>query len=319
MSGSVGNAALLEAFANRLRKRARHLGRWARRRSISCYRIYDRDLPGAPLVIDRYDDAVHVAVFQRRRGPALEAPLLEALCDAICQVLDVPAASLWLKTRERQRGTSQYERMADAHDVRVVREGDCKLEVNLSDYLDTGLFLDHRPLRLHVGEQARGRNLLNLFCYTGAFTVHAAVGGAGRTVSVDLSNTYTAWLERNLALNGLPGDERHHVVADDVLGWVRGARSAPERFDLIVLDPPTFSNSKKRMRGTWDVQRDHTALLHDVAALLAPGGTLYFSTNKRGFRLELPAGLRGDEISRWTVPEDCKLQPPHRCWSLTRL
>ncbi len=242
---------------------------------------------------------------------------IAAHLDAIAAALEVAPAHVALKLRRRQRGRSQYEKLDEAAPDFVVHEHGLAFEVNLGRYLDTGLFLDHRETRRRVREVAAGRRLLNLFAYTGSFTVHAAAGGASATVSVDLSRTYQAWTARNLALNGFGGDARHRLVAADVLVWLGEAAAARERFDLIVLDPPSFSNSK-RMQSTFDVQRDHGALVRRTAGLLAPGGTLYFSTNRQGFRLDaaLEQELAMTEITHLTVPEDFRRQRPHRCWTV---
>lgn len=194
----------------------------------------------------------------------------------------------------------------------MVREGPCRLEVNLTDYLDTGLFLDHRPVRRWLGENARGKRVLNLFCYTGAATVHAAVGGAASTTSVDLSKTYLAWLRRDLALNALD-ERRHRTVHADVREWLATCR---ESFDLIFLDPPSFSNSK-RMDGSLDIQRDHSALVRAAMSGLGDSGVLVFSTNLRGFRLDagLAEDYRVEDCSAWSIPPDFRRNRRiHRCW-----
>jgi 23S rRNA (cytosine1962-C5)-methyltransferase len=201
----------------------------------------------------------------------------------------------------------------------VVAEGGHRFLVNLHAYLDTGLFLDHRNTRALVQSQARGRRFLNLFCYTGSFTVYAAAGGAGSSLSMDLSNTYLDWAGRNFELNGV--DRRsHRLERADVLEWLAAAGSGEPHFDLIVLDPPSFSASKA-MRRTLDVQRDHPELLQRCAQLLAPGGILYFSTNLRTFRFDpaAAAGLKGEEISTRTVPEDFRNRRIHRCWQFERV
>jgi 23S rRNA (cytosine1962-C5)-methyltransferase len=303
----------LASLANRLRKSARHLARWARREGLAAYRLYDRDIPEYPYAIDRYDDWLHVQLFEGRRelDDAAIAQHLAAIGDALA----VPRAQVVLKRRARQRGRVQYEKLADDAPGFVVSERGLRFEVNLNRYLDTGLFLDHRDTRRMVGAEARGRRMLNLFAYTGSFTVYAAAGGARETLSVDLSHTYHDWLRRNLRLNGLDDPGRHRQIAADVDRYLAEARAAGERFDLIVLDPPSFSNSK-RMRTSFDVQRDHALLLARTLALLAPGGTLWFSTNRQGFALapELAADPRWEEITARTVPPDFRRRLPHRCW-----
>lgn len=294
----------MSALANRLQKNARHLKRWAERQGLTAWRIYDLDMPEYPFGVDWYDGHVHAQEFFKKGDPKAERCRLE-LADAVQAVLGVPRERLHLKTHEAHRwGASQYGAGPGGSVVLVVREGECAFEVNLTDHLDTGLFLDHRVLRQRVGRESAGRRVLNLFAYTGAFTVHAAKGGARETVSVDLSNTYCAWAERNLRLNEVEPGPRHRVVAADAVAWLEGCR---ERFDVVVLDPPSFSTSKK-MRGSLDVQRDQLSLVGAARALLAPGGTLYFSTNYRGFALH-PKLSDGEELD--TLPEDFR-RPVHR-------
>jgi len=322
----------VSAFSNRLRKSLTHWQKWARRRGISCFRIYDRDVPQFPFAIDRFDTVspraeVHLHVQEIdtgwKRGDEDYTAWLVAICDSICAACAIPAAQLHLKRRERQRGTSQYEKLEGDAETLVVEESGHRFEVNLDSYLDTGLFLDHRPARALVGASIAARtakretvDFLNLFAYTGSFSVYAAVAGASASLTIDLSNTYQAWTARNFALNGIdPG--RHRLVRADVLAWLEAACTRPERFDLIVLDPPSFSNSKK-MQGVLDVQRDHAAMVRQCHALLADQGELLFSTNLRSFELE--PGLQSPgltEITRQSVPEDFRRPgraAPHRAW-----
>jgi 23S rRNA G2069 N7-methylase RlmK/C1962 C5-methylase RlmI len=302
-----------EMLTNRLRKRARHLRKWAAREQVSCYRLYDRDIPEVPLIVDWYDGRLYLARYERRREYSLT--WLEAMATAAGAALGVPEPSIYLKERRRQRGAAQYEPMDRSGERFIVREGQCRLWVNLRDYLDTGLFLDHRDTRLRVAREARGGRFLNLFCYTAAFTVHAAVGGAVETESVDLSHTYLDWAHDNMTLNGMDGPA-HRFVRDDVFAYLRSARPG---FDLAVLDPPTFSNSKM-MDDVLDVQRDHVQLINGTLALLRPGGVLYFSTGFRRFKLD-DASIRTrtiDDITEQTTPEDFRGQRPHRCWRLVK-
>jgi 23S rRNA (cytosine1962-C5)-methyltransferase len=326
----------LSAFANRLRKNLAHWHKWARRRGIACFRIYDRDVPQFPFAIDRFDTVApraetHLHVQEIDTGWQMDdahyTAWLVAVCDVICEVCAVPAAQLHLKRRERQRGTSQYERLEDAAtEAFVVEEAGRRFEVGLDTYLDTGLFLDHRPMRALVADTIAqrvkaggGTRFLNLFAYTGSFTVHAACAGASHSTTVDLSNTYQAWTARNFALNGID-TARHRLVRADVLAWLARATQAEarERYDLIVLDPPSFSNSKK-MQGVLDVQRDHARLVSQCHALLAAGGELFFSTNLRSFAIDaqLQQRLALREITHQSVPEDFRRpgRPgPHRAW-----
>lgn len=302
-------------FGNRLRKTSRHLGRWARRQNISCYRLYERDIPEIPAIVDRYEDALHISVLARSASPqgADRDIWLAALSQAAAEALDIAPDRVFLKTRERQRGSTQYGRMDDSSVRLEAREGGHRFLINLSDYLDTGLFLDHRNLRARVQTEARGRRFLNLFAYTGAFTVYAAAGGAHSTDTVDLSKTYLDRARENVALNGLDGNN-HLFCRADAFGFLRG--SSDLRWDLVVVDPPTFSNSK-RTEGTFDVQRDHVRLLRAVLRVMNRGGIVYFSTNRGGFTLQESAvgSARIEEITGQTVPRDFK-RDPHRCWRM---
>ncbi|MCC6472720.1 MAG: class I SAM-dependent methyltransferase [Burkholderiales bacterium] len=328
----------VSAFANRLRKNLAHRRKWARQREISCFRIYERDIPQYPFAIDRFQtlaprSETHLHVQEIDTGWKMSeedhAAWLAAVCEAICSVCAVPAAHLHLKRRERQRGASQHEKRADrAADAFVVEEAGYRFEVDFEAYLDAGLFRDHRQMRalvarsiaLRAGSGA-GARFLNLFAYTGSFSVHAARAGASRSTSVDLSRTYQAWTARNFALNGIDTG-RHRLVRADALSWLVEALGAAQRYDVIVLDPPSFSNSK-RMQGVLDVQRDHVRLVSQCHALLAQGGELFFSTNLRSFAIDpqLVQDLALREITRHTVPEDFRRpgRPgPHRAWHTTK-
>lgn len=331
-----------EMLANRVRKRARHLRKWARRENVGCYRLYDRDIPEIPLAIDWYDGRLYIALYHKTpkgtptgaqkdkrtdsgpsRPPALDNAWCAAMASAVARALDVPESDVHIKQRRRQRGASQYNRLGETGEETEVTESGHRFLVNLHDYLDTGLFLDHRTLRSRVEREASGRRFLNLFCYTGAFTVYAAAGGARATVSVDLSARYLAWAERNMACNGFTGPE-HQYVRDEVIELLRrgpGPRQAAafdQPFDLVVLDPPTFSNSKK-MHGVLDVRRDHPMLIAGALDLMAPGGVLYFSTNARGFRLDDDVrAAEVEDITDQTLSPDFERKPPHRCFRLVK-
>lgn len=323
----TGGAA---AFANRLRKDVRHLGKWAKREGVSAWRVYDADLPDFSLAIDLYDceDGVRRAVLFEYEAPAEVDPVkaqvrLDQAVAAAPEVLGMAPAELRVKVRRRQRGEAQYERERFTSRFHTVREDDARLLVNLDDYLDTGLFLDHRETRRRVAEAARGRSLLNLFCYTGAATVRAAVAGCASSTSVDLSNTYLEWARRNLELNGAD-PAAHTLVRADVTRWLETA-AAPDGpgFDVVFLDPPSFSTSKG-MEETLDVQRDHVALVTKAASLLAEGGLLVFSTNLRRFRLDTAAlaaaGLAAADVSAETIPPDFARNPRiHRCFEVRRV
>jgi 23S rRNA (cytosine1962-C5)-methyltransferase len=309
----TGNA--VEPFVNRVRKNARHLRKWARREGVTCYRVYDRDIPEFAYALDLYDQRAHLQVYERGAlEPAGERD--EAVRAAAAEALELAPDDVVVKRRGRRRGIEQHEKTGVPGHEFVVREGGRRFLVNLEAYLDSGLFLDHRVTRNLVAAEAAGRRFLNLFCYTASFTVYAATAGAADSVSVDLSNTYLDWARRNFALNGLD-PLRHRLVRADVLRWLPGACAQGLRFDLIVLDPPSFSTSKA-MTGVLDVQRDHAALLADCAGLLAPGGVLYFSTNLRTFKPDpqVLARLGAQEISARTVPEDFRNRRIHRCWRM---
>ena len=319
-SAPVTEARLSESaqmFANRLKKNLKTLGKWARQQNISCYRLYDADMPEFAVAIDLYDGWAHV---QEYAAPAsisedkAQARLQDVLV-ALPQVLGIPSDRVVLKQRLRQAGKQQYERMARQGEFMTVQEGQVKLLVNLTDYLDTGLFLDHRPLRLRIAEEARGKRFLNLFCYTASASVHAAVGGARRTTSVDLSKTYLDWARRNLSLNGL--SDLHQLVHADVMVWLAEDQG---EYDLIFIDPPTFSNSK-RMEDVFDVQRDQVQLLDMAMARLAPGGVVYFSNNFRRFKLDaaLEEKYKVEDISVQTLDRDFQRNTRiHRTWRITR-
>jgi 23S rRNA (guanine2445-N2)-methyltransferase / 23S rRNA (guanine2069-N7)-methyltransferase len=314
-----------EMFANRLRKNLRELGRWARREGIDCYRLYDADMPEYALAVDLYHGDRRWAHVQEYHAPptvdpARAAERLRQALAALPLVLEVPAEQVFFKVRRRQKGRSQYERQGHQGAFHEVREGAYRFLVNFTDYLDTGLFLDHRLTRRLIGELASGRHFLNLFGYTGTATVYAAGGGALSTTTVDLSNTYLDWAQRNLSLNGLAGPS-HRLVRADCLRWLaRAAEERRSRYGLIFLDPPTFSASKG-MTHTLDVQRDHADILRQVAALLEPEGILMFSNNRQRFRMDAAAlaDLRVEDITRSTISRDFARNPRiHNCWKITR-
>jgi len=281
---------------------------------VTAWRVYDRDIPEWPFVVERYGPAVHLVEYPRRAERAAGGhPGREEVLAAVIEVLEVDPALVFTKTHAPQPwGRPRYGRLADTGAEIEVQEGPLRFLVNLADRLDTGLFLDHRNTRARVREESRGKRMLNLFAYTGSFTVAAATGGAARTTSVDLSATYLDWAGRNLALNGIRSGE-HALVRADCLRWLEEARGA---WDLVVLDPPPHSTSKG-MRGDFNVQRDHRRLLEAVLGLLAPGGVLYFSTSYRGFRLE-PEGLpaRIEELTPRSLPPDFHQRDAHRCWRI---
>jgi len=310
-----------EMFANRLRKNLRLLGKWARREGVSCYRLYDADMPEYAVAVDLYEGWAHIQEYAAPEtvDPArAEARLAEAMA-VLPEVLGVPAANVVLKVRRRQKGLAQYERMATTGAFREVAEAGLRFLVNLTDYLDTGLFLDHRPTRAMVRDLATGRRFLNLFAYTGTASVYAASGGAASTTSVDMSRVYLDWARRNMALNGFVEGTVHRFVHADCLKWLEVRRL--ERYDLIFLDPPTFSTSKRMGERTFDVQRDHVPLIRAVASLLSREGILLFSNNSRRFTLDRDAlpDLQIEDVSAKTLPHDFARNPRiHTCWRIAR-
>ncbi|TWT82886.1 Ribosomal RNA large subunit methyltransferase K/L [Planctomycetes bacterium CA13] len=308
-----------ELFATRLRKRAKHLRRWPTKRGITCFRLYERDIPEIPLIVDRYEDYLHITEYERPhdRDPAQHANWLDLMAETAGKTLEIAKQNVYFKRRGRQRGKTQHQKIGETNQTIEVNEGGLKFLVNLSDYVDTGLFLDHRIARQMVRDLSQGKHFLNLFAYTGAFSVYAAAGGAKSTLSVDLSKSYLDWAWQNMRLNGFSGNE-HRFVAEDVVTFVR-EHPAGEKYDLVVFDPPTFSNSK-RTEHDWDVQNDAVPLLNDLLPLVRKGGVIYFSNNFRRFKFDpesLPVS-EVHEISSQTVPEDFRNRRIHRCWRIVR-
>ncbi|GGX82516.1 class I SAM-dependent methyltransferase [Vogesella alkaliphila] len=308
----------VSAFANRLAKNYKHYAKWARRNGLDAWRVYDRDVPQFPLIIDLYGQRIHLQEYDT--GWQIEeseyVAWIAAVQQAISEVTGVPLWNIALKTRRRQKGESQYEKTGREGEDFVVAEQGQRFWVNLDAYLDTGLFLDHRNTRKRVRDEAAGKRFLNLFAYTGSFTVYAAAGGAVSSETVDLSNTYQAWSRRNFELNGLDLD-KHQLIRDDVFQYLEDAAFAGKQFDLIVMDPPSFSNSKK-MVDELDVQRDQVKLVDGAMRLLAPDGVLYFSNNLRSFTLDdrLAADYAVQDISAQSVPEDFRNRKIHQCWRI---
>ncbi|MFY2764426.1 bifunctional 23S rRNA (guanine(2069)-N(7))-methyltransferase RlmK/23S rRNA (guanine(2445)-N(2))-methyltransferase RlmL [Arenimonas sp. MALMAid1274] len=315
-----------QMVANRLRKNLKRLRSWREREGVQAWRAYDADLPEYSAAVDLYqEDGGDARLFVHVQEYEAPATIPEAdsrrrfgeLLDAVREVFAVPPAQVSIKTRARGKGGSKYGQMDRRGELVTVREGAARLRVNLFDYLDTGLFLDHRPLRLRIGRESRGKRVLNLFAYTGAASVHAAVGGATSTTSVDLSATYLEWAGQNLALNGATGPQ-HQLVQADVMAWLQADRG---RYDLIFCDPPTFSNSARAQ--DFDAQADHVRLLRACLSRLAPDGLLLFSNNFRRFKLDEAAVsefARFREISPSTIAPDFERNPRiHRCWELRPL
>ena len=310
-------------FANRLKKNVKKLSKWAKQNQITCYRVYDADLPDYSAAVDIYQGEETWVNVQEYEPPKTidqhkADQRLAGLLAEIPNVLGVNREQVFLKIRRKQRSTDQYEKHDNQGRFHVIEEGGCKLLVNFEDYLDTGLFLDHRPIRLQLQKEAKDKRFLNLFAYTGSATVHAAVGGAKSTTTVDMSNTYLQWAKNNLALN--PNAGEHEFVQADCLEWLANQASQPDsqHYDLIFLDPPTFSNSK-RMDDVFDIQIDHVQLIKNAVSLLTPEGVLYFSTNFRRFKIDNEALSEYDvhDITAKTIPEDFSRNPKiHYCWKI---
>ena len=306
-------------FANRLQKNIKKIEKWAKQQGLDAYRLYDADLPEYNLAVDRYADHIVVQEYAAPKNideNKARQRLLDAV-NATLQVTGIETNKLILKVRQKQKGTNQYEKLANKGEYFYVNEYGAKLWVNLTDYLDTGLFLDHRLTRKMLGKMAQGKDFLNLFAYTGSATVHAALGKAKSTTTVDMSNTYLNWAEQNLLLNDIEG-KQHKLIQADCLQWLE---KCDRQFDLIFVDPPTFSNSK-RMEDSWDVQRDYIKLMTNLKRILRPNGTIVFSNNKRGFKMDFTKleelGLSAVEISHKTLPLDFERNKQiHNCWLVT--
>ncbi|NEX21098.1 bifunctional 23S rRNA (guanine(2069)-N(7))-methyltransferase RlmK/23S rRNA (guanine(2445)-N(2))-methyltransferase RlmL [Thiorhodococcus mannitoliphagus] len=308
-------------LANRLTKNLKALSKWQRKEHIQCLRVYDADLPEYALAIDVYGGEKRWVHVQEYAAPPSVDPkkarhrLREAL-GLIPEVLEVPGEQVFLKVRRQQKGRAQYERLAETGNFRQVEEYGHKFLVNFEDYLDTGLFLDHREIRRLIGALAKGKRFLNLFGYTGTATVHAAKGGAASTTTVDMSRTYLEWAARNLSINGVQ-DPEHELIHADCVRWIE-MMNGRRRYDLIFMDPPSFSTSK-RMYGTLDIQRDHVALIKSAVRLLEPDGMMIFSNNLRRFRIDTDglAPLNVVDIGADTLPRDFARNPRiHSCWMI---
>ncbi|MCX7025399.1 MAG: class I SAM-dependent methyltransferase [Spirochaetes bacterium] len=306
-------------FANRLKKRDRHLRKWARREGITAYRVYDRDIPEIPLSVDRYGNELLMALYERpyEKPDDEEDAWLSLMTGVASNALGIESGLIHMKTRKHQLGSSQYERHARTERFFEVAEGGLAFLVNLDDYLDSGLFLDHRITRSMVGGLSRGKAVLNLFCYTGSFSVYAASGGATIVDSVDLSATYLDWTRRNLERNGCSG-ENCRGIRSDARVFMEQAAAEGRKYGIIVLDPPTFSNSK-RMREDFDLNRDWAELIALALEMLDDDGSLFFSTNARRFKLDagLVENAKIEDLTDATTPPDYRGHP-HRCWRISK-
>ena len=321
-------------LGNRLRKRHDQLRKWAARAGIEAFRLYERDIPEFPLTVDWYAGEVVAWLHPRTRDdtPELEEAHRVRCVQEIREGLGIDEARLFLKTRRRQRRrrdggeaegdeAGQYERVGQSNAMRVVSEQGLKFEVNLSDYLDTGLFLDHRITRDMVRQRARGKRVLNLFAYTGSFTCYALAGGAAATTTVDLSNTYQAWTERNMRLNGFEPSREHRLIQGDCVQFLERGPRKNERYDIVVCDPPTFSNSKRMAEDSFSVDRDWPRLIATMQPWLADEAVVWFSTNSRGLQFDaaqLPVGFAARDMTDRTRSPDFAEGRGHRAWMVAR-
>jgi 23S rRNA (cytosine1962-C5)-methyltransferase/23S rRNA (guanine2445-N2)-methyltransferase / 23S rRNA (guanine2069-N7)-methyltransferase len=310
----------MSEIKNRIEKNAKNLKLWSEKHQIEAYRLYDRDIPEYPYIVDRYKD--HFVIFDRgdERIDSREDKQghFPELMQALSELFSARAENIIVKKRARQKGDSQYEKTSQTNRTLKVREGQAVFIVNLYDYLDTGLFLDHRLMRQKIFKEAAGKDFLNLFAYTGSVSVFAALGGARSTVSVDMSATYSRWAQDNFIANQIPLSN-HEFITEDALQYLTNPHEK-RHFDLIFLDPPTFSNSK-RMEQSFEVEREQEFLVENAMRLLKPGGLLYFSNNKRTFKLspELMGRFNINNITAKTIPKDMRDQKIHQVFAIKTL
>jgi len=307
-------------FHNRLTKVFRHLSKLAKRQNISCYRIYDYDLPEFPFCIELYDDKIYLAEYKKKYalGDNAHELWLQQCLSVITEVTGIYDEKIFIRERKRKANRlDHYEKLDDEKDFFIVEEAELKFKINLTDYLDTGLFLDHRITRSIIKEESKNKNVLNLFCYTGSFSVYAAAGGASSITSVDLSNTYLQWAEENMQLNNFFDEKKHHFVQADVKQYLD---ELPKIFfDIVIMDPPTFSNSK-RMKNFLDIQRDHAELINKTLHSMKAGATLYFSTNFSKFVLEKEKikSSQIKDITKATTPFDFQRKLFRYCFRIIK-
>ena len=316
----MSDADKLVMFRNRLIKVYKHRHKQAKRQLLQCYRVYDHDLTEFPFCIELFEDKIYLAEYLRRHGmeDAEHEVWLDDCLTVINEVTGIPINDIFVRQRKRMsHRDGQYEKIDTKHDFFNVTENGLKFQVNLTDYLDTGLFLDHRITRAMVKEQCKNKRVLNLFCYTGSFSVYAAAGEAASVTSVDLSKTYLSWAEENFIINGLKDNKKYHFIHADVKQYLKTL--LPESFDLVIIDPPTFSNSK-RMKDFLDIQRDHVELLNDVLAATTAGGLIYFSTNFSRFQLAAEAIKAAEikDITKATTPFDFEGKLKRWCFKIVK-
>lgn len=302
---------------NRLLKNHKKLRKWLSQNQIEAYRLYDKDIPQYPFIVDIYKD--NAIIFEKGKRLEESAENLEKIknhrtniIDAVSECLSIPIENIYLKIREKKKGKDQYEIVDSENNLLTVMENGCKFKINLTDYLDSGLFLDHRPIREIIKKEAKKKSFLNLFCYTGSVSVAAAMGGAS-VKSVDMSKTYLNWAKDNFRLNNLTIDA-HEWLHSDVFTYLK---EESQSFDLIFCDPPSFSNSK-RMEGSFDVQRDHAGLVRLCMNRLKKGGVLYFSNNLRTFKLDesIQNAFNVKDISLKSIPKDFTDLKIHKCFKI---
>ncbi len=309
-----------EMFQNRLTKVYKHLSKIAGKQHIDCYRIYNHDLPEFPLLIEKYENKLYVSEYKRhhKSNEHEYEQWIHASQQIMANTLEVQPEAIFTKLRRRKPGRNgQYQKTATTKNEFTVQENGLRFIVNLSDYLDTGLFLDHRITRKMVMEQSKNKRVLNLFAYTGSFSVYAAAGGAAQVTTIDLSNTYTQWAKRNMQTNGFENENQYHYIAADVVQYLEHAE--PNQYDIIIMDPPTFSNSKK-MDGILDIQRDHATLVNQCLNVLRPGGRLYFSNNFTKFQLHESkiVSVTIKNITKATTPFDFEGRLNRSCFLITK-
>lgn len=306
-------------LGNRIRKNYRHIRKWAKRSNTDCFRVYDREIHQYPLVIDFYAGRFCVQYFSKASDPEPSKELVEETNQILSTIFGIDSSAIYWRTRMRSKETRQYEKIDESKEFFTVFEYGVKFKVNLLDYLDTGLFLDHRETRRMVAALAKGKRVLNLFAYTCSFSVHAAVQGALFTKSVDMSNTYVAWGRDNFVLNSIPL-KNHEIVRADCLKFLDEEICRNRKYDIIIIDPPTISRSKK-MDQLFDIQVDYVSLILKALQLLSPEGVIFFSTNSRKFTLDETQfkGCSITEISEKTIPLDFHDQKAHRCWKIVAM
>ncbi|MGF7107508.1 class I SAM-dependent methyltransferase [Treponema pedis] len=329
-----------ELFKNRIKKRFKHLSKWAKREGVFAYRLYDKDIPEVPVALDIYFSEakesgsytqIFLVLFLYKRPyeklQETEEQWLSLIANAASKELSVPVENIFIKLRQKQSGNAQYEKLKSNNGKIIVREGECLFYVNLEDYLDTGLFLDHRPARLKIFKEAENKTVLNLFSYTGSFSVHALAGGARAVYSVDLSNTYSVWAKENFILNNLYNREKCKIIKSDVIKFLKDSAEKKLKWDLIICDPPTFSNSKSAAE--FDVNKDWLNLCLLCLSVLETDGTLYFSSNSLKLKFNFKelneaykikfnskTDLKIKDLTEQSIPEDFRNKKIHKLWSI---